>query len=256
MKINLSAILGICLLTSVPFAFAGSSDASSCKVDSTTMVEAREYMKSQGLIAEGEEFELKKLDMASKWTLVRTIERDSNCLHVMELCVGSIKGPLECEHSASGSYEVLVSKNGTWMRFEKAFKVPASLVAAVGHLPGGNDPRDDFYYADFKDTSAVDAQKAIYAGIPVCGFSGEILRGKKASFDPTPNRKWSVQPVSFNLRRGVSAEAYDIRASFLDIDLDAYYKGCNGKVLPWSACYLRKVQAVDLSWTDVEYQLF
>ncbi len=229
--------------------------ADECKVNSQMKAKAHDYMKQTGLIAAGEEYELENIGIVSKWAHVRSLKQDDFCLHVMELCIGPKKGKMECEHSTSGSYEVFASKNGTFIPFEDAVSIPSTLIASIGH-PKGSDSLDDLFYVNFTGPEALAALKSVYTKVPVCGFSGEINRDEKASFDPSLSRKWSIALPKFDLRRGMSAEIYDIRASYLDQDLNGYYQACNGKVIPWGGCFVRQLQNDHSEWKEVEYKAF
>lgn len=230
--------------------------ADECKVNSKVEANAHDYMKRTGLIADGEEHEFESIGLVSKWTHVRSLKKDDHCLHVMELCIAVKNEKAECEHSVSGSYEVLASKNGTFMRFEDAVSIPSHLVASVGHLQGTDDPIDDLFYVNFSGPAVIAALKSVYTQVPVCGFSGAINREEKASFDPTLSREWSIPFPQFDLRRGMSAEIYDVRPSYLDQDLNGYYQACNGKVIPWGGCFVRQLQNDHSEWKEVKYKGF
>ncbi|MEO5969646.1 MAG: hypothetical protein ABIQ95_06935 [Bdellovibrionia bacterium] len=231
------------------------SFADECKVDAQMKSKAHDYMKQSGLIVDGEEFLLETLKMESRWTHVRSLKYNDVCLHVMEVCFKSEGEEADCEHSSSGSYEVIASKDGVFLPFEAAVSVPSSVIASIGHLKG-SDPLDDRYYVQFAGTAAVAALKSVYAQVPVCGFSGKIDPTEKASYDPTQSRKWSITDPLFNLRRGLSAEAYDVRPSYLDKDLKGFYQACNGNVAPWSLCFVRQLQDDHSQWLDVKYAPF
>jgi hypothetical protein len=229
------------------------SFAEECKVDAQMKSQAHDYMKQSGLIADGEEFLLETIKIESRWTHVRSLKHNDICLHVMEVCFTAKGEEADCEHSSSGSYEVIASKNGEFLSFEEAVSIPASVIASVGQLKG-SDPLDDLYYTQFTGTAAVAALKSVYAQVPVCGFSGKINLTEKASFDPTPSREWSIETPQFSLRRGMSGEAYDVRPSYLDKDLENVYRGCNGNVAPWSSCFIRQLKDDHSQWLDVKYQ--
>jgi hypothetical protein len=154
------------------------------------------------------------------------------------------------------------SESGTGFQFKKiseSFRLPRKLRVGFGSIfpdslaDGSLDSNfpPDLFYTELSDESVEAALVSILSEEPYGGFSGTIDSVReKQSYDPSAGRAWRLKAGDYSLRRGSSAEIYDVRASQLDGDFDAYFRGSGGFVAPWNASFIRRVQ-LDGKWVDV-----
>jgi hypothetical protein len=191
----------------------------------------REFLIQNHLIPAGSEFSFPEIGMVSRYELDEVkIYEGKNLIIVRN--VAKISEPDgKTETSKSKEFDVIVQNpDCTFSKFEQVYKIPASLNVMIGHsdyesiLP--TMPSYPFYYVRLDEKSSIiDALKSIFTGIRYGGFSGFVIRSEPLSFDPTPNRKWSVIDGRFSLSRGASGEAGDIQAYHFDDDFDVYFGG-------------------------------
>ncbi len=146
-----------------------------------------------------------------------------------------------------------------FQKISESFRLPSKLRVGFGSIfpdslaDGSLDQNfpSDLFYAEISDASVEAAFVSILTEEPYGGFSGAIdsVREKHA-YDPSPGRTWRLRSGGYSLRRGSSAEILDVRASQLDGDFDAYFRGSGGFVAPWNASFIRRVQ-LNGKWLDL-----
>lgn len=225
MKINSHLAIFLTVIVSFTNAFASNT----CKdvfLNNNTKHElegvALNFMRDKGL-DEGE-YDLPDLGIKSKWQLDKVLKKGCNeglTFLVMRRFVYTDIGQANPEES----FEVLVYSKGKMFLFQDAIKLPKKAIFKVGRIDGSeiNSPS---YYIELNDPESIaDAFKVLYTKENYYGFSGYIVPGAKASYDPTPKRKWAVVDAKFSLKRGMSAEIGDIRSVHFDENFEAYYNG-------------------------------
>ncbi|OFZ10925.1 MAG: hypothetical protein A2Z20_03465 [Bdellovibrionales bacterium RBG_16_40_8] len=214
-----------CLEVMSTFAEPTFSDTVDTKLENLALT----FMKTSELIKEGEEYDFPEIGISAKWKAEKTVTYKGQNLLVMRILI-TTKGQPD---DMSPEFEVLVVtgelKKTKIVRFEDAFNLPEKIVAKIpaGH---GNTPEKSYYYAEFTGSSVIDLFKSIYLGIPYYGLMGIVIPGGNAEYDPTPGRKWKIVDVTFNLRRGMTAEGMDIGSQFFDEDFNAYFSGAFKKI--------------------------
>lgn len=216
-------------------------------------------MLDNKMIGPNDEQSFPDLGISIKWRLQKVEAITGHpkvCALVMGLC-SNIEGADDC----GAANEVLGlaidhGKADTVLLLENVISIPSTVIAKIGLVPGDTTPpfgEPSFYYAELTGISAVDAAKAIIGKIFYSGFSGTAVLGKKASFDPSPNRNWKIENASYSLRRGLTAEVLDIQAYQFDgfdgTDGTAYWDGClqpankRGKceVAPWGQAHILEI---------------
>jgi hypothetical protein len=225
-------------------------------------------MAANGLIRPGEE--IKEGDFKVRWGLDRVAMHGTTCLAVMQPCF-TIDSETTCEPSSVEVVAYTVSGSSvTATTFEDAINVPDKLRVAMGNIQPDYDANgaplpglsQDLYYMELEGESVAMALKSIYTESHYCGFTGLVIKGGSPSYDPTLGRMWSVVEAKYDLRRGSTHEAGDIRPIHWDKEFSAYWSGAvrrpvtvDGKtvegaeVLPWGACFVRRYQVG--SWINV-----
>lgn len=228
--------------------------------------EARKFAISKKLIDTAAEADLDEIGMKARWRAISIRSFRGKCLVELRLAT-SIEGePQASIDDTVAQVIVLTSSAGSKPKFalvEDQFKIPSSLIVAIGHAALGDDDldgtpdttlRNDFFFVELKGQSVVEALKSIYAGLPVPGFSGHIVKLPKPDFDLTPGRAWRVIEPEYSLTRGTTAEVGDFRPQYWDEDFEGYFKGSKHKefvvggkkiigawVGPWNAGFIRNI---------------
>ncbi|RYZ67129.1 MAG: hypothetical protein EOP09_11565 [Proteobacteria bacterium] len=222
-------------------------------MNTSTETRAREFMEKNSLIMDGEELNFPDIGVSISWKLSKVVTDQNACLVVMALC-GADSGGASCTEPTSIEVLALLpganSAQDKIASFTTLHPAPARIVAAIGEQGAvrGYSP----YFVELKGASVVAALKSAYARAPYAGFSGTLVRGSKASFDPTPGRDWKVIQGQYDLRRGTTAEVLDMEAFQFDgLDpggsAEGYWTGCQKPeraqgaeclVAPWNAAFI------------------
>lgn len=191
---------------------------------SSLEVEALKFLDQLGL--KNGEGEIPSVNGAYRWKLEKELQiADGKTLLLMKLAQfqnGS-------EIGLAPEFDVIV-KDGQQLRaFEDVYEIPSSMVVKISAKDFETRPesiRNIFYYVELNDRSSIiAAMKSLATSQRYHGFSGVVIDGGKAHFDPTPGRTWRVLGGTFDLRRGVTAEVGDIQSYQLDGDFNAYFDG-------------------------------
>jgi hypothetical protein len=239
-------------LASLNPAQAAPPPAPYCKVSPELNRAAHDFMKSHGLIRDGEE--TVHPTVRTVWTLTETRVIDGRCVLLMDLCT-VYGGETYCEKQA---VEALVLHDQKLMRFEEGIATPQALRVGIGlgittNAAGEYVKVDSNYYVELTGASAAEAWKTIRLKLLMGGLLADIsakdvktvggkLTGKPdgaAPFDPTPGRKWKLKNVVWDLRRQNTTEIGDVYAGQLDSNFGAYFSGSDGGVTPWSALIIQ-----------------
>ncbi|KAL7752996.1 hypothetical protein RI367_001447 [Sorochytrium milnesiophthora] len=153
-----------------------------------------------------------------------------------------------------GFQVVAYTGNSQFQLFEDVVLTAQSLTAAFGaSAADATGQTSSLYYAQLTGSGAVNAYKAIAAGVDVCGFSATlpVQPTGKADFDPTPDRTWAVSTADFVNYNHRSLEITNVTPDQLDQDYDRYAQNAQYTVNPWTACHLRSVN-VNSAWVAVD----
>lgn len=147
------------------------------------------------------------------------------------------------------------AKGYTFSRFEDALPMPATLQVGIGPVvlgPTSEALNPELYYVELAGPSVAEALKQAYLKLFTPGLLATLSvdgGGCKAPFDPTPNRRWMLENVSFDIQRGSTGEAMDVYPGQIDErGPAAMVEGCAGRIGPWGSS-IRKVK-VDDQWRD------
>ncbi|MGZ3695718.1 MAG: hypothetical protein ACXWQO_16585 [Bdellovibrionota bacterium] len=210
-----------------PSAFASQAGCEQ-KFNEDTNQLARAYMKENKLIRKGDERLIAEASVKTRWELMKVVPAENGCLAAMAVCKVDVNEGKSCYGT---SYEVLgITPDDKIVPFEQLVNVPRKIIAKIGSNTGGLSEEPGYYYVALRGKDAIDAVKSLAADFPYPGFSGIALRGKKASFDPTHDRKWQITEARYRLRRGDSGDALDIQSFQLDgwetVGADVYWDNC------------------------------
>lgn len=218
---------------------------------------AYDYLRKNDPQLMESEYDLPNLGVSQKWRLEEVKTSGKDILLVMRLVSSEndetgkvLHEPLAPEFQVFAAKK-LDSKTYEIVRFEEVVFIPKSMVIRVASSDyETNEVKRGLssYVVEVTGKGVIAALKSLRTGIRYFGFSGVVVPGGKASFDPTFRRSWRVLEANFDLMRGLSHEVGDIQAYQLDGDFEGYFKGGVPKkssdgtqgieVIPWaqSAC--------------------
>jgi hypothetical protein len=210
---------------------------------------ARLFLKEKNLIKFGEE--MTEGRVVTKWGIYETARYGSTDLLIMSNMLSYDGAPPEPQNA----WEVIAYKQSKFYLIEDLFQIPDELIVGIGewfNFDGNNKkvlPKD-LYYVKLSAPSSIAFTKAMLAHLNYSGLSADITtKGGKETFDPTPNRKWRLENVNYDLRRGSSPEIHDVYPAQLDGDFKTYFDGSAGHVAPWNAG-IRRV-FLNNKWIDL-----
>lgn len=220
-----------------PMACTSESETTPIKLTAAEKKAANKAFRAMGLATD--EYDFPDIGISSRWDAVGARSYEGTKLVIfrqLEIANGVVS-----KHS--DEFDVLALVDGKLLKFERAFQIPRSVVARISHAKE-SEIDSSSYVVELADVPSVsDALKSMCAGIKYYGFSGVVVAGGKASYDPTPGRTWRVLDPRFNLRRGSSHETGDIQAYHWDEHFEAYFNGAvhmaastgevGAQVLPW-----------------------
>lgn len=213
---------------------------------------AHKYLEDNGLIKKDEEGKMSAM-FSTKWGITRIVDHGEVSAVLMNNHI--LQGDSFVENQ-QGAWQVIAMKKGAsggfeFMPFEKGFALPSSLKIALDNNPPDTKKRG-LYYMEAKGRSLVDVMKTLYCGQPIVGLSAKLApkENGKLDFDPTQGRNWQLVEPEFSLRRGLSAEIYDVFPDLLDSSYEQTAKGAAYAIAPWGAGAVRKILLAG-KWTDV-----
>jgi hypothetical protein len=238
----------------------------SCAVDDVKLKEAIiSFGKQEGYDQFSEELlDLPAFGIKSEWKVFGKTQKGSVCLAGISRVLLTKAEGTNVYHSEEehGSHYVFGYASNertiTIKRLKDVVVLPEKLLVGIGedspfqNQDGTLQPElpQQIYYVELSGESVEDAYASIIMKKPISGLFAKISKERiAASFDPTPNRSWHLEHVTYRLRRGVTIELQDVYAHQLDEDFDAYFTGSRGEIGPWSS-FLRRVKIND-AWKDV-----
>ena len=199
-------------------------------------------MRTARMIRSGEESSIPDLGIDIKWSCRKVVRMNATSDYVVMGLAAAQEGP-----ERDSSYEVLVANAaGVLQKFESVVRIPAKARFAVGSCAvdstisiarncapalAPNSPLN--YYVELEGESVADAMKALAADLPYGGFSATAVLGGKAPYDTSTDfrpRDWKVTNAKYSLRRGTTAEVFDIQPQ--DLDGMIYRDADTGALLP------------------------
>ena len=223
---------------------------SNLKVTDALSNKARLFLKEKNLIKPGEE--MSEGRVVSKWGVYQAAKYDSTDLLIMSNMLSYDGSPPEPQNS----FEVIAVVQSKLFLIEDVFQIPEELIVGIGewfNIDKNNKKvlPSALYYVKLSGSSSIAFAKAMLTHLNYSGLSADITAGEggKESFDPTPNRKWRLENIVYDLRRGNTAEIHDVYPGQLDSDFKTYYRGSAGHVAPWNAG-IRRV-FLNNKWIDL-----